>query len=88
MNMEPGNRLFTSDPEGVKNDQVSGTLVNGGNVIEFKWDITGSAIAYLADQDTFGIFELYASLPNGGDNTKLSGDLVAGGSVVRFDWVP
>jgi Tol biopolymer transport system component len=80
--------LFTSDTEGVKNDKVSGTLVNGGSVSEFKRDTTGSAIAYLADQDTFGIRELYASLPDGADNTKLSGDLVAGGSVLRFDWVP
>ena len=48
----------------------------------------GSRIAYLADQDTDDIIELYASLPDGEENTNLSGELVTGGDVVQFEWVP
>ncbi len=29
--------LFTSTPDGEENDRVSGDLVSGGNVEEFKW---------------------------------------------------
>jgi hypothetical protein len=80
--------LFSSEPKGIINNRVSGTLVSGGDIEEFKWAPDDSGIAYIADQDTNETFELYASDPNGNNNTKLSGILISGGDVFSFDWVP
>jgi hypothetical protein len=54
----------------------------------FQWTADSSAIGYVADQDTFGIDELFASQSGGEQNTGLSGDLVGGGDVSAFEWVP
>jgi hypothetical protein len=60
----------------------------GGSVAEFKWDPDSEGLGYIADQDTFGVDELYISSPPGTKNAKVSGEMVAGGSVSRFEWVP
>ena len=80
--------LYASEPKGIINDRVSGPLVSGGDVEEFKWAPDDSGIAYIADQDTNDTFELYASEPNGNNNSKLSGILISDGDVFLFDWFP
>jgi uncharacterized protein with WD repeat len=80
--------LFTSAPDGSKNDRSSGDLVLGGNVSEFEWEPGSQGVAYIAEQDTFGVNELYVSTPSGSNNVKISGSLVPGGSVFQFEWAP
>jgi len=87
--------LYSTDPEGLVNNKVSGTLPSGGDVDQFKWDDQGTAIGYLANQISVFVTELFASLPDGGSNTRLSSDLVdedgdpeADGEVSAFEWVP
>jgi hypothetical protein len=58
----------------------------GVSRFEWSWALDGSGIAYIADQDASGVFELYASQPDGGNNVKLSGNLTAGGDVTAFEW--
>jgi hypothetical protein len=72
----------------LENNRVSGTLPIGGDVDEFKWDESGAAVGYLADQATVDVIELYGSLPEGDENLNLSGELVNGGDVFQFEWVP
>ena len=90
--------LYTVAPDGTQNVKVSGTLTGGGDVLyptsafgflDRYWAPDGSRIAYVADQDTDDVFELYSSLPGGGGNIKLSGSLVAGGDVSPdYSWSP
>ncbi len=47
-----------------------------------------SRIAYLADGEIDGRFELYTNLAEGGDNLKVSGSLPLGGKVQAFEWSP
>jgi Tol biopolymer transport system component len=55
-----------------------------------KWAPDGSYIAYVSEQDTAAVDELYINTPTGGNNRKISGDLVSGGNVDSewFDWAP
>jgi Tol biopolymer transport system component len=79
--------LYSSPPDGATdNVKVSG----GGTVDSFIWspDLTvTNLIAYLADQQTINVNELYTSTPEGQDNMNVSGTLEAGGRVtVFYDW--
>jgi hypothetical protein len=79
--------LYSSTPDGAAdNVKVSG----GGTVDSFLWspDLTVTdLIAYLADQQTINVNELYTSTPEGQDNANVSGLLVSGGSVTAlYDW--
>jgi Tol biopolymer transport system component len=87
--------LYTTDPDGSKNNRISGTLLSDGDVDEFKWDELGSSIGYLANQISLILTDLFASLPDGVANTRLSSDLVdengdpePNGDVFAFEWVP
>jgi hypothetical protein len=87
--------LYSTDPEGLENNRVSGTLPSRGDVDEFKWDDLGTAIGYLANQISVAVTELFASLPDGDENTRRSSDLVdengnpiADSNVFAFEWVP
>jgi hypothetical protein len=80
--------LYTSTPEGISNDILSGAMVPGGDVQDFKWAPDSSGVGYRADQDIDNVIELFASQPNGNENTMLSGTLVKDGDVLAFDWVP
>jgi len=59
-----------------------------GDVIDFQWAPDSSRIAYIADQDTIGKFELFTNDPLGTDNQKVSGPIVDGGDVIFFEWEP
>ena len=79
--------LYSSTPDGAANNvKVSG----GGTVDSFLWspDLTvTNLIAYLADQQTINVNELYTSTPEGQDNLNVSGSLASGGRVTAFyDW--
>lgn len=93
--------VYSSLPDGTGNVKVSGPLVAGGSVVDANgldpaWAPDSSRIAYVADQDTDEVFELYSSLPDGSGNIKVSGPLVAGGDVMHphlvsgswFRWAP
>jgi Tol biopolymer transport system component len=87
--------LYSTDPDGLDNNTVSGILPSDGDVDEFQWDDLGTAIGYLANQISVTVIELFASEPDGAENTRLSSDLVdengdpeADGNVSAFEWVP
>ncbi len=66
--------LFTTDPIAPNIIVVSGSLVNGGNVVDFQWAPDSSYIVYLADQDSDDVFELFITDPNKNTNViKISG---------------
>jgi len=84
-------------PVKVSGDPVSGTagtgikkVVAGGTFGTrwFEWAPDGSRIAYIADQDTAGVYELFSVEPDGSGNARLSDDLDPGGSVKNFAWAP
>lgn len=82
--------IYTALPDiaasGVK---VSGAMVAGGEVdFRFEWAPDASSIAYVADQDTDGVNELYLAAPDGSGDMKVSGAMVAGGEVSTFAWSP
>ena len=86
--------LYSSTPDGTINVNVAPVpLPSGGNVVSFVWspDLTvTNRIAYLADQDTFNVDELYSSAPDGSNNKNRSDpddDMVPGGFVLdSYDW--
>ena len=52
--------LYASSDDGGTIIQLSGTMILGGNVVDFKVSPNGIWVAYVADQDQNGLFELYA----------------------------
>lgn len=68
--------------DGTSTTPVTGPLVAGGNLLNFAWAPDGSRIAYVGDQDTDDVVELYSTLPGSAASIlKLSGPLVAGGDI-------
>jgi hypothetical protein len=63
--------------------KISGTLVNGGNVLtDFVLSQDGNTAIYRANQEISTTIELYATSVNGLASTiKISGDLVANGNI-------
>ncbi len=75
-------RLFSVDILGESDpDELSGTMVPGGGVEDFAVSPDGQYVAYRADQDTDGIFELFAVPVAGGDEIKVSGPMIPEGDV-------
>lgn len=71
--------------------RVSGPMNPNGSVFapvgpSFAWAPDGSRIAYIADQDTFTVQELYTSLPTGLGNVKVSA--TGGQDVSKLGWSP
>ncbi len=66
--------------------KINGSLVLGGEVIDFKVSPDSSRVVYRADQDTDYIEELYSVPIAGPSDTeiKLNGLLVTGGEVVTY----
>lgn len=51
--------LYASFDDGTDIIKLSGNMVSGGNVVEFKVSPNGIWAAYVADQDRISLFELY-----------------------------
>jgi Tol biopolymer transport system component len=64
------------------------TFVLGQNITSFEWAPDSLRIAYLADQDFVGIFELYSSQSDGSGNVNISVLLVPNGNVSAFEYGP
>jgi len=54
--------------------------------LDIKWSPDGTRVAYLLDQDTGGVIELFVSSVDGMSNMKVSGPLGADGDVREFEW--
>ena len=82
----------------IGNRKVSGIPMIGSGVREnppvpsgeylFGWAPDSSRLAYIADQDTANILELFSSTPDGASILKLSGPIGIGGNVDEFAWAP
>ncbi len=59
-----------------------------GNVASFGWAPDSSVVAYIADQETDNVNELFSALPDGSGTAKLNPTLVSGGIIVSFQWAP
>lgn len=89
--------LYTVYPDGSQLVRVSGDMVAGGSLAtnalgldsrEYAWSPNGQRLAYIADQDTDSVAELYTVLATGLGNNKINGNLIANGDVVGFKWSP
>jgi Tol biopolymer transport system component len=85
--------LYTSTPDGTDNDEISAIdpiVVPGSNVFDFAWAPDSSLIAYRADQDIDGVFELYTTQPDGSTIpvkvSSLDPIAVPDGDVGTFAW--
>ena len=82
---------------------VSTGLPEGGGTISFQWSpycgtieispfgtdrCDGNQIAYMADRDIAGQYELFISPVDGYPSWRISGDLIAEGDVISFQWAP
>jgi hypothetical protein len=65
---------------------ISGDII--GDVIDFAWSPDSFLIAYIADGDTLGVFELYTNLPSGTTPRKVCDDLIDDEDVWAFAWSP
>ncbi len=91
--------LYASFDDGTDIIKLSGAMVSGGNVVDFEVSPNGIYVAYVADQDTDNLFELYVvpvdktsgesavkvSVPLAGIGIK---ETVLGSGVYLFAWAP
>lgn len=62
--------------------RVSGNLTSQGDVVpNYVWSSDSTRIAYVADQDSDQVFELYVSTADGRTNERVSGAMASGGDV-------
>jgi len=85
--------LFTSTPDGIENDIISNLPDPSTNpdrdVQNFEWEPNSTRIAYIADQDTKDVFELYVSpSDNNTPNVKVSGSMLDGKGIKELAPVP
>jgi Tol biopolymer transport system component len=88
--------LFSSTPDGVTNDVVSGPIIPAAGDVQaptppfsgaaFLWSPDAGRLAYRADQEIDEVFEVFTSRPDGSENTKISQDLTVGKTVQGFEW--
>ena len=82
--------LYVSSEAGSDIKKLSGTLVDGGDVVDFRISPDGKFVAYVADQDTNQVFELYVSETDkliGDSEVKVSGTMAGNGikEIIRID---
>ena len=85
--------LFTSTPDGMENDIISDLpdpLTNPDRDVQnFEREPNSTLIAYIADQDTNEVFELYVSpSDNNTPNVKVSGTILDGSGIKELAPVP
>ncbi len=83
-----GVELRTVTVDGSATFTLSGSIVTGGNVVDFQWSPNAGNIGYRADQDTDNVFELYSVSSVGVGRVKVSGTLISGGDVYDYAWAP
>jgi Tol biopolymer transport system component len=86
LNVDGVFELFTSTPTGSETDTVNSTPL-GGSVATGPtpdtppaWSPDGALIAYVAEQVTAGVAEVFVGSPDGTGNIKISGALVPNGN--------
>ncbi|MGD9242423.1 MAG: hypothetical protein PVI34_03815, partial [Desulfobacterales bacterium] len=67
---------------------ISRLTNDSSEVRDFAWAPDSSRIAYIADQDVVGVFELYTDNTVGTSNRRVSAELSAGENVNAFLWAP
>jgi Tol biopolymer transport system component len=85
-----------SGPTPKPSQRVNGTIVRSGSLCQqdtyakHRWAFDAPKIAYLADQETARVCELYAVTvaDTPGAAWKINGPLVSGGNVIDFAWEP
>ena len=80
--------LYRYDPEADMVTKLSGSLVTGGDVSAWSLSPDGRWIAYLADQETDGVVELFVAAIDGSGTNKVSATLPVSGDVNEFAWSP
>ena len=90
--------LFASSRDGADIIKLSGNPVAGGDVVDFAISPDGVYVAYVADQNTDGVFELYVVPVDKSSRetaVKISGTFMAGDGIVEtspgqyaFAWAP
>lgn len=90
--------LFASSDDGANVIKLSGNLVAGGDVVDFKISPDGIFAAYVADQSTDQVFELFVvpvDKATGESAVKISGFFMAGNGIEEispgeyaFAWSP
>jgi Tol biopolymer transport system component len=75
--------LYSVPSAGGASLKLSGSLVNGGDVVaaSTRFSPDGSRVAYVADKDSDEVLELYSVASSGGTILKLSAPLPVSGSV-------
>jgi hypothetical protein len=85
----PAVELYVTLDNGQTTTKLSGTMDSGGNVTGFAISPDGQFVAYRADQETKGLFELYTVPVNGGTVRNVS---QLSGTVLNveddFAWAP
>jgi Tol biopolymer transport system component len=76
--------LYTTLPaDSAGSVKVSGPMIATGDVANYHWSPDGTHLAYRADQETDGLFEIYVSAATGSaQNVKVS----AGDTNIQFGW--
>ena len=76
-------------PDSATATTLSGTLVAGGEITSGALSPNGEWFAYIADQDTDDVAELYVAATDGSGSIKVSGPLQADGDVkAPIRWSP
>ncbi|MHC4860619.1 MAG: hypothetical protein ACYTDY_11060 [Planctomycetota bacterium] len=76
--------LFVSSPDASTNVKVSGALVTGSDVQDFRWTYDSSWVVCVGDLTTDTVDELYGCLPDGSARTRASGAITTHGDVLWF----
>jgi Tol biopolymer transport system component len=78
-------RLFSASISGGNCVDISGAMVNNGDVNgnDFAISPNSQRVAFISEKDTDGVSELYSVPIMGGLVTKISGAIVAGGDVAN-----
>jgi hypothetical protein len=84
----PDFQLLTTPNDSLASISISSDIEDGAES-NYGWSWDSSLIAFIADEDTADVFELYTSDPLASSpTTKVSGALATGGDVTSFKWAP
>jgi Tol biopolymer transport system component len=89
-NAENADEVFVAlGTGGAEPTRVSGAFVTDEQAFNVQWAPDGTHLAYFADPDVTGQFEMFVAVPDVPDNAfKVSGVLDANEEVFQFAWSP